>query len=55
MTKYDKIRLMSIEEMALFLCDMAPCYRCIAKNLCGLTEEDANGMLQYLKMKHEED
>ena len=54
MTNYDKIRLMSIEEMARFLCDLQQCWRCQAAGLCDLTGEAANGMLRYLKLKCEE-
>ena len=56
MTNYEKIKAMSVQEMANFLCDCSDCGngRCYGVELCRPTGEPANGCVKYLLQEAEE-
>ena len=58
MTNLEKIRAMSLEELALFLCDKIGCYGdsgiCIGYDLCEYDGEDGNGLVKWLESEVEE-
>lgn len=55
-TNADKIRAMTDEELAEWLCDSSDCYlgRCVALDLCECNAGKANGMKKWLKQPAEE-
>ena len=57
MTNGDKIRAMTDEELAEWLCDSSDCYlgRCIAFELCRSGVGKANGMKKWLQQPAEDD
>ena len=56
MTNYEKIKAMSVEEMARFLCDIADCYQCPMKKKCrNQTLIDClDGLAKWLLQEAEE-
>ena len=56
MTNYEKIKAMSVEEMARFLCDISDCYHCPMKNKCrNQTLIDClDGLAEWLLKEAEE-
>ena len=50
-TNADRIRSMTDEELAVFLCDDRPCDFCTCPgfDLCTMDGEKANGILKWLK------
>ena len=54
-TNADRIRAMSDEELAKFMCKTYECYRCLGEELCNATDGKANGMLKWLQQPAEVD
>jgi hypothetical protein len=56
MTNYEKIKAMSVEELADLLCNCADCGngRCYGEEFCRPTGEPANGRVKYLLQEAEE-
>lgn len=56
-TNADRIRAMSDEELAEFLCDSSDCYlgKCIAYDLCHIGNGKSNGLKKWLKQPAEVD
>lgn len=55
MTNRDKLRQMSDEELAEFVCGQIHCMDCIAASLCEINEERANGLIKWFKAEAEEE
>lgn len=49
MTNFDRIKAMSVEELAKFICDCTDCDRCYGRELCILGDGVANGLVKYLE------
>lgn len=49
MTYEEKIRSMTTEELAKFLCKFLSCDRCPGRDICYLGDGSANGLQKYLK------
>ena len=58
-TNADRIRAMSDEEIAQWLCLNYSCTKCLGQELCTINDGKANGLLKWLKqpadMRGEED
>lgn len=54
MTNFEKIKDMSIEEFARFLCLHLNCGVCMGADLCKMRGERANGLLKWLEQEVEE-
>ena len=54
MTNFDKIKRMTIEELAKFICDCTDCERCYGRDLCKIGDGVANGLVKYLESEVEE-
>lgn len=54
MTNFDKIKRMTIEELAKFICDCTDCERCYGRDLCKRGDGVANGLVKYLESEVEE-
>ena len=50
-TNADRIRNMSDEELAQFLCDRTECHLCEADDYCTTKDGPSNGILKWLKME----
>ena len=48
-TNADRIRAMSDEEIAQWLCLNYGCTKCLGEKLCTINDGKANGMLKWLK------
>lgn len=53
MTYEEKIKSMTTEELAKFICKNTECYECPGKNFCYLAEGNANGLQTWLKKEVE--
>ena len=49
MTNYEKIKSISIEEMAKLLCDNTNCRKCKFYNTCGGADVRVNGFRRWLE------
>lgn len=56
MTNYEKIKDMSVEEMARFMCDISDCYQCPIKNKCRIQTliDCLDGLAEWLLKEAEE-
>ena len=56
MTNYEKIKAMSVEELAELLCDCSDCYegKCYGVRFCGGASGKANGCVEWLLQEAEE-
>ena len=54
MTKADKIRSMSDEELADYFYSIMDCWQCPAYKECTQEDGCANALLAWLKMEHKE-
>lgn len=55
MTNYERIKHMSVDELADFLCDNECCYMCaFCDRLCKVDEECHEGISEWLKQEVEE-
>lgn len=55
MTNYERIKEMSIEELAMFICDNTKeCGDCIGWNCCG-SGIHANGLIKWMKKEVQTD
>jgi len=50
-TNGDKIRAMSDEDLAEFICDRTDCPLCDANEYCTTKDGPSNGLLKWLKME----
>ena len=48
-TNADRIRAMSDEEIAQWLCLNYSCTKCLGQELCTISDGKANGLLKWLK------
>lgn len=48
-TNADRIRTMTDEELAKWICEAYECYRCPGEELCNVTDGKANGALKWLQ------
>lgn len=55
MTNEEKMKSMTTEELAKFICKNIECYECPGKNFCYLAEGNANGLQTWLKKEVEEE
>ena len=53
MTNYDRIKAMSVEEMALLLCNCSDCGngRCYGNDLCTQGDGACNGLVKWLEQE----
>ena len=51
MTNGDKIRAMSDEDLAQFICDRTDCPLCDANEYCTTKDGPSNGLLKWLEME----
>ena len=56
MTNFERIKAMSIEELASFLCACSDCgnSRCYGGDLCKPGDGTCNGLIKYLKREVQE-
>ena len=56
MTNYDRIKAMSVEEMAQLLCNCSDCGngRCYGNDLCTQGDGACNGLVKWLEQEVEE-
>lgn len=52
-TNFDRIKAMSVEELANFICDIADCEDCPGWLLCRSGGGAANGLIKYLESEVE--
>ena len=56
MTNFEKLKSMSLEELALFVCENAmDCEDCVGQDYCKRGDGRANGMIKWLKKEVETD
>ena len=48
-TNFDRIKAMSVEELARFLCNNGRCSICPGFHVCNLGGGTANGLIKYLE------
>lgn len=54
MTNFYKIKAMSVQELAEFICDQSDCDKCPGDRLCLLDGGHANGLVKYLESEVKE-
>jgi hypothetical protein len=55
MTNYDRIKEMSLTELAEFICENSmDCEDCVGHEYCTRSDGHANGMIKWLKTESEE-
>lgn len=54
MTNEEKMKSMTTEELAKFICEQTFCFKCKGKDYCYLAEGNANGLQTFLKKEVEE-
>lgn len=55
MTHEEKMKSMTTEELAKFLCKFLSCDRCLGRDICYLGDGNANGLQTWLKREVEEE
>ena len=53
MTNFERIKEMTIEELAEFMCRYSDCHRCVGKDLCRFGAGAGNGIITYLESEEE--
>lgn len=54
MTNYERFQSMTVEELAITMCDQIECKDCPATDLCVYREGRANGLVKWLGMEEED-